>query len=242
VKAKFALLQELVRSFLGLTLMLSYPDHSWQATPTYYYLACRTRSNERWLQDHVFQLMLQRDGHSLSPERFVSALWDACPDFLGNGQHDVHEALLVLLDTLDHVRVCGSQRSSCSFEQPSPSCVSCQQPERLASLAFGGVVENEVTCLHCRSKSVKRDPMLDIAVDVVQQDDSRRGAKRQALLTANRRSASANTGCSSPTALGIAEEEGLLTHDDGSGTSMVQGALVPRPACCVAAECASKPC
>lgn len=124
----------------------------------------------------MFQQMLAPCTAALSPERFVSAFWAAFPDFAGNAQHDAHEALFGLLDALDHLCVSRHRRRACRFEQPDANLEACGRADdaRLATLVFGGVAENEATCLHCAARSLTTEPVLDIAVDVVHPHDDPR--------------------------------------------------------------------
>ncbi|XP_065836719.1 ubiquitin carboxyl-terminal hydrolase 3-like [Oscarella lobularis] len=88
-----------------------------------------------------------------SPDSLFATVWRVVPRFRGFQQQDAHEFLRYLLDQLhselqEHVtRKMTSKRT-------------------IVSGVFGGMLQNEVTCLECRTQSIKQDPILDLSLDI----------------------------------------------------------------------------
>lgn len=108
-----------------------------------------------------------------APSAFFTTLWKFVPRFRGFQQQDAHEFLRFLLD-----RICMELSSVAAHEGTDAPPVSIVQR------AFQGVLLSEVRCLHCQTISRKRDPFLDLSVDIpdvpVQRHTRAKRARRRA--------------------------------------------------------------
>lgn len=100
---------------------------------------------------------------AISPESLFAVIWKVVPRFRGYQQQDAHEFLRYMLDRL-HTELLGilpypnknSNNSQNLYLLPTGKST-------IVTAIFGGVLQNEVTCLVCGTESKKHDPFLGIA-------------------------------------------------------------------------------
>lgn len=96
---------------------------------------------------------------AISPESLFAVIWKVVPRYRGYQQQDAHEFLRYILDRL-HSELIGilpyppnpnsdTHRKFFPFEKST-----------VVTRIFGGLLQNEVTCLVCGTESKKHDPFL----------------------------------------------------------------------------------
>ena len=111
---------------------------------------------------------------AISPESLFAVIWKVVPRYRGYQQQDAHEFLRYMLDRLHsellsilplvssrRVQVQQEKRPHISFGKST-----------IVTGIFGGILQNEVTCLACGNKSIKHDPFLDLSLDLPDGDTS----------------------------------------------------------------------
>jgi ubiquitin carboxyl-terminal hydrolase 3 len=98
----------------------------------------------------------------VSPNTFLSAIWKVLPSFKGYKQQDAQEFMRCLLDRMDYELQEKNKKKGISSK---PSDQSSLQESQIGTL-FGGLLQNEITCLKCGHISRKDDPFLDLSLDV----------------------------------------------------------------------------
>lgn len=116
---------------------------------------------------------------TISPDALFSAIWRVVPSFRGHQQQDAHEFMRFLLDRLHtelaqlqptnrskpYVSV-SSALSSSDFGGSSPNDASMFGRLTIIAAIFGGLLQSDVACHVCNTVSVKRDPFLDLSLDI----------------------------------------------------------------------------
>jgi ubiquitin carboxyl-terminal hydrolase 3 len=106
---------------------------------------------------------------AISPESLFQVIWKVVPRYRGYQQQDAHEFLRYMLDRLH------SELLSILPLVSSSKRIQLKQDKRphiafgkstIVTGIFGGILQNEVTCLACSNKSIKHDPFLDLSLDV----------------------------------------------------------------------------
>jgi len=104
-------------------------------------------------------LLMLRNGSNkgaISPESLFAVIWKVVPRYRGYQQQDAHEFLRYMLDRL---------HSELHSILPSAAHISFGKVTIVTNI-FGGILQNEVTCLACNNKSIKHDPFLDLSLDL----------------------------------------------------------------------------
>lgn len=122
----------------------------------------------------LMQEMFSGKFSSVSPQSFLSTIWRLLPVFKGYRQQDAQEFLRCLLDRMDYEL---QQRNKRKTAQISPGSspkrsLHVKPDEEIESeigSIFGGLLQNEITCLKCGFLSKKDDPFLDLSLDIPNQ-------------------------------------------------------------------------
>lgn len=125
---------------------------------------------------------LSQSKSAISPESLFTVIWKVVPRFRGYQQQDAHEFMRYLLDRLHEELLAllplgGASSLSTSLSASASSSTASQfyyQPlaagvrssHTVVTMVFGGILQNEVTCLECRMESKKHDPYLDLSLDI----------------------------------------------------------------------------
>ncbi|KAJ2352099.1 hypothetical protein GGF43_003844 [Coemansia sp. RSA 2618] len=115
----------------------------------------------------VLQAVFAGERAPFAPVRLLRTLWLLRSDLAGYGQHDAHECLGALLDTLHtgftenalHVGFAGSAQHAVQHSHTAPCPCLVHQ-------AFAGVLQSTVTCAKCGNATHAHDPILDISLDI----------------------------------------------------------------------------
>jgi ubiquitin carboxyl-terminal hydrolase 3 len=109
---------------------------------------------------------------SVSPHAFLSTVWKVLPTFKGYRQQDAQEFMRCLLDRMDYeLQQRAKQQKSVSpnpgpfLPKPHPD-KSDEETESEVGRIFGGLLQNEITCLRCGHISRKDDLFLDLSLDI----------------------------------------------------------------------------
>ncbi|KAE9539387.1 hypothetical protein AGLY_004639 [Aphis glycines] len=100
---------------------------------------------------------------AISPTALLSIVCKIKPRYKGFHQHDAHEFLMFLLDTLHDELT--DEKNKLLLEEG----ITHQNPSKidtLVSLMFRGYLLNEVLCLNCKKPSRKSDAFSDISLDI----------------------------------------------------------------------------
>ncbi|KAJ1858871.1 hypothetical protein GGH12_000315 [Coemansia sp. RSA 1822] len=97
-----------------------------------------------------------------APVQLLRTLWLLRSDLAGYGQHDAHECLGALLDTL-HVGFTENALGAPSHATQHSHTAPCPC---LVHQAFAGVLQSTVTCAKCGNATHTHDPILDISLDI----------------------------------------------------------------------------
>ncbi|XP_023217442.1 ubiquitin carboxyl-terminal hydrolase 3-like isoform X1 [Centruroides sculpturatus] len=101
---------------------------------------------------------------AISPESLFAVIWKVVPRFRGYQQQDAHEFLRYMLDRL-HMELL----NILSYPAHSNSIfIGPKGKATIVTTIFGGILQNEVTCLVCGTESKKHDPFLDLSLDIPQ--------------------------------------------------------------------------
>ena len=108
---------------------------------------------------------------SVSPQTFFSTIWKVLPIFKGYRQQDAQEFMRCLLDRMDHeLRQKNKRRTMETSSGVSPmktdKMKTDEESETEIQRIFGGLLQNEITCLKCGYLSRKDDPFLDLSLDI----------------------------------------------------------------------------
>ena len=116
---------------------------------------------------------------TISPDSLLACVWRIVPSFRGHQQQDAHEFMRFLLDRL-HTELAQIQPSS-KIKSPYPFSTAISSNDfgsssptettifgRLTIVAaiFGGLLQSDVACHVCNNVSIKRDPFLDLSLDI----------------------------------------------------------------------------
>lgn len=147
------------------------------------------------------------------------------PRFRGYQQHDAHEFLRYVLDRLDKecienrpildrketISVYNKSTSTTNttsttqnYQSTKPSYNSNKKSAINSTMIgniFGGILQNEVVCLVCGTKSHKQDPFLDLSLDIphLPQQQSQPQPQAQSQQKPRKLSSSASKSTSAPT-------------------------------------------
>ncbi|GAB6031235.1 Ubiquitin carboxyl-terminal hydrolase 3 [Chamberlinius hualienensis] len=98
---------------------------------------------------------------AISPESLFSVIWKVVPRFRGYQQQDAHEFLRYMLDRL-HTELL----NILPYPNGSSLFIGPKGKSTIVTNIFGGVLQNEVNCLVCKTESKKHDPFLDLSLDI----------------------------------------------------------------------------
>jgi ubiquitin C-terminal hydrolase len=120
---------------------------------------------------NLIQEMFSGESSSISPNAFLSTVWKALPTFKGYRQQDAQEFMRCLLDRMDHELQQKVKQGTLSSNlgtspQKSPRNKFNEEVESEIGHIFGGLLQNEITCLRCGHISRKDDPFLDLSLDI----------------------------------------------------------------------------
>ena len=105
---------------------------------------------------------------AISPESLFQVIWKVVPRYRGYQQQDAHEFLRYMLDRLHSellsiLPLVTSKRIQLKQEKRPHIAFG---KSTIVTGIFGGILQNEVTCLACSNKSIKHDPFLDLSLDL----------------------------------------------------------------------------
>lgn len=98
---------------------------------------------------------------AISPEALFSVIWKVVPRFRGYQQQDAHEFMRYLLDRL-HTELL----TLLPYPNYNSPFIGAKGKSTIVTSIFGGLLQNEVTCLVCGMESKKHDPFLDLSLDI----------------------------------------------------------------------------
>lgn len=101
---------------------------------------------------------------AISPESLFAVIWKVVPRFRGYQQQDAHEFMRYLLDRL-HTELL----TLLPYPNSDSPFIGPKGKSTIVTAIFGGLLQNEVTCLVCGVESKKHDPFLDLSLDIPQQ-------------------------------------------------------------------------
>ncbi|XP_054160196.1 ubiquitin carboxyl-terminal hydrolase 3-like [Oppia nitens] len=104
---------------------------------------------------------------AISPESLFAVIWKVVPRFRGYQQQDAHEFLRYMLDRL-HTELLGILPYPTKRHNTQNLYLLPTGKSTIVTAIFGGVLQNEVTCLVCGNESKKHDPFLDLSLDIPQ--------------------------------------------------------------------------
>lgn len=104
------------------------------------------------MRNHL--IACQKTLHSLCPNNIVSNLKLIGKHFRLGRQEDSHEFIRFMID--------GMQKSAINQLKLNPQ----EKEKSLIYAIFGGYLQNTIICSNCRHTSIKRDPFLDLSLDV----------------------------------------------------------------------------
>jgi len=105
---------------------------------------------------------------AISPESLFAVIWKVVPRFRGYQQQDAHEFLRYMLDRL-HTELLGIVPNPTKRHNNTQNLYLLPAGKStIVTSIFGGVLQNEVTCLVCGTESKKHDPFLDLSLDIPQ--------------------------------------------------------------------------
>ncbi|XP_074597690.1 ubiquitin carboxyl-terminal hydrolase 3-like [Brevipalpus obovatus] len=113
-------------------------------------------------------LLCKGSKSAISPESLFSVIWKVVPRFRGYRQQDAHEFLRYMLDRL-HTELLGTLPYPNYTHNPMNIYFGPTKKSTIVTAIFGGVLQNEVTCLVCGTESKKHDPFLDLSLNIPQQ-------------------------------------------------------------------------
>ncbi|PRD35713.1 UNVERIFIED_CONTAM: Usp3 [Trichonephila clavipes] len=94
---------------------------------------------------------------AISPESLFAVIWKVVPRFRGYQQQDAHEFLRYMLDRL-HMELLNILPYP---KDNNALFIGAKGKATIVTTIFGGILQNEVTCLVCGTESKKHDPFLD---------------------------------------------------------------------------------
>ncbi|CAG2101490.1 unnamed protein product [Medioppia subpectinata] len=145
--------------------------HRWNGSRTAIASAKRMTDGDALLAEELRKTMIslwEGSKSAISPESLFSVIWKVVPRFRGYQQQDAHEFLRYMLDRL-HTELLGIVPNTIKRHNNTRNFL--QSPTGKSTIVtsiFGGVLQNEVTCLVCRTESKKHDPFLDLSLDIPQ--------------------------------------------------------------------------
>ncbi|CAG2219760.1 USP3 [Mytilus edulis] len=111
---------------------------------------------------------------AISPESLFCVIWKVVPRFRGYQQQDAHEFMRYLLDRL-HTELL----SLLPYPNNNSPFIGPKGKSTIVTAIFGGLLQNEVTCLECRMESKKHDPFLDLSLDIPPQFSTRSSKNKE---------------------------------------------------------------
>lgn len=112
----------------------------------------------------TLQLLWSGSKGAISPESLFQVIWKVVPRYRGYQQQDAHEFLRYMLDRL-HTELLGILPHHRENDREHKKLVSFGKTTIVTGI-FGGILQNEVTCLACGNESRKHDPFLDLSLDL----------------------------------------------------------------------------
>lgn len=103
---------------------------------------------------------------AISPESLFAVIWKVVPRFRGYQQQDAHEFLRYMLDRLHTELLSILPYPTKNHKNAQSLYLLPTGKSTIVTAIFGGVLQNEVTCLVCGTESKKHDPFLDLSLDI----------------------------------------------------------------------------
>ena len=110
----------------------------------------------------------------IAPASLVGMIWHCLPKFRGYSQQDAHEAMLSLLDYIDHEWLVAREyvaqsRARANLQKPHPHPIPREPPANpsagsLVAQFFRGALTSYVQCTQCHHLSVTTEPFSDLSL------------------------------------------------------------------------------
>lgn len=121
--------------------------------------SCRKRSGDRSCLscdiDNIFSAVFSGDRAPYSPANFLYSWWQHSANLASYEQQDAHEFFISILN--------GIHEKEDKSRNPNRDIGDCQC---IAHRVFSGMLRSDVICMTCGVTSTKKDPCLDISVDL----------------------------------------------------------------------------